>query len=477
MCACQVFGMGEKRGQPFVSSTCIEDASPQNKDCPVPGTLQGPISLSLKTQTLHASTWTATEYLFSQGLRFISNLILTRLIVPDIFGVMQIVFAFMAGLEMFSDLGVNVNIIQHPESEKPTFRRTAWTLQVLRGLVLWGGSILLAWPVAQIYQYPSLALLFPVAGLNAIISGCCSTNMALLQRHLRQKPIVQINLASQIISTALMLVLAFFFHNAWALIVGYLFGSLIKTTLSHFVESDCHMGWCLNRDVIREIVNFGRWIVLSSILTFCISQLDRILLGLYFTKTQLGLYGIAVALATALVALMHSLANNILLPLYTQLLQKNAGIQRNQIARVKTVLIIGCLIPLYALILWGGHLITFLYPPSYQDAGWMLQILAVGACISCVSIMTSPVLLAAGNSRRLTWVLSCHAVFEITFIILGSLFLGTKGLVLGLVLAEFLTYPVLVFFIRPYQVWLPVLDISVFIVTAAVTLIAKGSVL
>jgi hypothetical protein len=63
------------------------------------------------------------------------DLILTRLLFPEAFGLMALVQVFMGGLQMFSDLGVNMSIIQSKRGEDPDFLNTAWTFQILRGLI------------------------------------------------------------------------------------------------------------------------------------------------------------------------------------------------------------------------------------------------------------------------------------------------------------------------------------------------------
>jgi O-antigen/teichoic acid export membrane protein len=72
---------------------------------------------------------------------------------------------------MFSDFGLNASIIRSARGDEPVFLQTAWTVQILRGIMLWLISVMLAGPVAAFYEEPLLAQLLPVAGLTAIIHG------------------------------------------------------------------------------------------------------------------------------------------------------------------------------------------------------------------------------------------------------------------------------------------------------------------
>ena len=70
-------------------------------------------------------------------IRFGSNLVMTRLLVPQMFGVMAIATVIMVGLAMFSDLGLRQSIVQSRRGSDPVFLNTAWSVQIVRGLILW----------------------------------------------------------------------------------------------------------------------------------------------------------------------------------------------------------------------------------------------------------------------------------------------------------------------------------------------------
>ena len=76
-------------------------------------------------------------YGLSQALRFGSNLVMTRLLVPDAFALMAIATVVMIGLTMFSDLGLKPIIIQSTRGNDAKFLNTAWTVQIIRGAFLW----------------------------------------------------------------------------------------------------------------------------------------------------------------------------------------------------------------------------------------------------------------------------------------------------------------------------------------------------
>src|SRR5262245_53429100 len=96
-----------------------------------------PDRISLKKRVLRAGTWSLAGHGLSQAIRFGSNLLMTRLLVPDMFGVMAIASILAMCLALFSDLGLRQNIIQSKRGSDSAFLNTAWMVQILRGIVLW----------------------------------------------------------------------------------------------------------------------------------------------------------------------------------------------------------------------------------------------------------------------------------------------------------------------------------------------------
>ena len=139
---------------------------------------------SVKQLAVRGAVWTIGSYGLSLVLRLGSNLILTRLLVPEMFGLMSLVYVFIMALNLFSDLGIGQSLIQNKRGDEPDFINTAWTLQVYRGLILWFCMLLLAWPVSQLYQKPECLWLIPVVGFGTVISGFNSTSLFTLNRNM-----------------------------------------------------------------------------------------------------------------------------------------------------------------------------------------------------------------------------------------------------------------------------------------------------
>jgi O-antigen/teichoic acid export membrane protein len=420
------------------------------------------IQTNLHKAVFNASFWTILSHAWNQGIRFIGNLLLTRLLIPEDFGLMQLVFVFIQGITMFSDLGISPNLIQHPDGENPLFLRTTWTVQLIRGIFIEIMLIFMAYPLALLYKAPALAWLLPLAGLLAIIDGATSTNLIMNYRKMEMKKIAFLDMTAQTIGMVVMLAVAWHWRSVWALLISSFVSGSIRTVLSHVIFPGPSMALAWVPKYIHEIIKFGKWIFIGSMAGFVFSRLDRVILGLYISISDLGLYGIAFAISIVTVDLILTLSDKVLIPLYSHVRKHDSPKLEKQVFKVRAAFMAFSLPPLLCMILWGQKLIDFLYPESYRGAGWMLQILAAACCFKCITATIVPILYAAGNSFRPMIVTLCAALILILSIVVEGHFFGTKGVIWAIATAELLNYPILICAIYRYGTWLPWLDMTGF---------------
>ena len=406
-----------------------------------------PASASIAAPAIRGSIWTLAGYAASQALRLASNLVLTRLLFPEVFGQMALVSVFLQGLAMFSDVGTGPAIIQSSRGDDPQFLNTAWTIQSGRGILLWLFSWVIAQPVASFYGQPLLFWLVPAAGLTAVMGGFESTSMHTLQRHLRLGMLTVVDLFTQFLGIAAMIGLAFADRSlhgpnhpgaVWAIIGGSYVSSAGRLVLSHTVLPGIRHRICLERDATRQLFRFGRWIFISTMLTFLAAQSDRLVFGKMIPLSLFGVYGIAAMMATLPTQAVQRLGSAVIFPAYSRL-AGSAGFKQ-LFERVRTPFLIGGAGIVSGLIACGPFLIRTLYDSRYEQAGWILQFLCATAWFQILECTNGAALLALG---RVFWVAMGSAVKVIGMLVLiplGFHFAGFPGALLGLVLAEAAKY-------------------------------------
>ena len=84
---------------------------------------------------------------------------------------MLIVNTLMTGIQLFSDVGIGQNMIHSPRALDPTFYNTAWSVQIIRSVVIWLIILLAAVPAARFYSAPILSVILPVSGFSMVLLG------------------------------------------------------------------------------------------------------------------------------------------------------------------------------------------------------------------------------------------------------------------------------------------------------------------
>ncbi|WP_299609864.1 oligosaccharide flippase family protein [uncultured Tateyamaria sp.] len=393
-----------------------------------------------------------------QFLRLLSNLILTRLLFPEAFGLMAIVSLFLAGLQMFSDVGLGTSIVRSKRGDDPVFLNTAWTLQVMRGVLLGLICCAIAGPVSRFYGEPILYELMFGLAFTVFIMEMRSTRIGTASRNIHLGRVTFLDLGCQSVAIVVMVVLAWVWETVWALVVGMMVQQALHAVLSHLVLPGHPNRLRLERAAFWELFHFGKYLFVSSGLTFIIENGDRMLLSKFFTLANLGFYNIAYFFGSVPLMLMGNFAVRVVYPLYSARPPAESEANRRALSKARFGLT-GLLFAMqFVLALLGQWLIELLYTTEYWAAGPILVVMSVSLMPSLIIRGHAFVLLAVGRSGLFTAYQALRAVLQTGLLIVGVMNFGLIGALAAQPLAAILSYPVLYYLIRPYRAEDPLHD-------------------
>jgi O-antigen/teichoic acid export membrane protein len=396
----------------------------------------------LKKLAIRGTLWTLIGYGASQLLRLGSNLILTRLLVPELFGLMALVYVFIIGLEMLSDVGIGPSVIQNPRGNEIKFLNTAWTIQVIRGLCLWICSFLIAIPAADFYQEKSLIWLIPLVGFSSAIAGFNSTSLFTLNREIALAKLTLIELGTQLSGLITMIVWAFFNPTIWALVAGNFVSTLLKMVISHQLIAEKPNRFAWHKEFVGEIFSFSQWVFVSSMMTFLATQVDKLLLGKLFSFTLLGVYQIALTFAEIPQKIIYSVAGRVIFPVIAQQADLPRETLRAKILQNRQKIVLGLIPCLAIFICFGDFLVLFLYDVRYEEAAWMLPILALGFWPHLLTMTMYYVLLGLGKPAYGAMGFFAKLCYMIGAVLLGYKLGGILGVIIAIALNDLPLYAV-----------------------------------
>ena len=389
---------------------------------------------SLASRFILASGWILGEHGLSQFLRFIGNLVLTRLLAPEMFGVMAVAHVFISGMIMFSDVGLNLNIIRSKRGDEASFLNTAWTLQVLRGTFLFAVSISLAclisvlsstdlWRSESVYRNLDLPWVIGLLSLSPLIDGFKSTKVATANRNLDMGAVAFIQVGSQAAGTALMIFLALANPSIYALVFGGIFSRCVFVFSSHYFLSGRGNRFTWDEESVKEIFTFGKWIFLTSILGFLLASGDKLLLGGLTDPVNLGLYSLAMALISILVGISNKIVGKIGYAAISEIGRESPDRIKEIYYRIRFPLDGGLLLLAGILFMIGSSVLEWLYDDRYQYAGHIIEVLSLSLIFNRYNLF-SKVMSALGRPElnvgiNVIGIVSLYAGLPLVFNVYG----------------------------------------------------------
>lgn len=402
-------------------------------------------STSLRSRVLHAGSWTLGGHALGQVLRLAANLLMTRLLVPEMFGVMAVATIFLVGLTLFSDLGLKQVVIQSRRSEDALFLNTVWVVQILRGVFIFLLVLLFAWgllqaienawlPPGSTYANPELPRVLAWLAISPLISGFESTKLQTANRNLNLSRVVSIEFWSQLSGILTMVLWAMNSPSLSAMVAGALVSALVKTVLSHIWLQGITNGLAWDAVAAREIVNFGKWIFATSIIGFLISNGDRLIVGWLIPAESMGVYAIAMLLAGAMQDVVQKIIGSVVFPALGKVSRETPHRLKELYYRLRLPVDAFCLLLAGFVAVAGQSIVHILYDHRYAGAGPLLQILALNLVLLRFSV-AGQLYLVSGQPRGMALQMFSRLLSIFLFIPLGFNFAGLPGAALGVVLA------------------------------------------
>ena len=398
---------------------------------------------SLRERTLQGGGILILGDLYANAVRLGANLIMTRLLFPEAFGLMLIVNLVFTGLNMLSDIGVRGAVIVREAEIDDAYLRTAWTMGLVRGVLLSLIALSLAAPVSQFYGDDQLFGLIVILSLAPIMQGLSSPYPLLAEKSVRFVRIVLWNSLSQTLSIVILLVWLFIHPNIWALAAHGVIAAAIASISSYYIFPGIRMKPTWDKPSAWEIWRIGRWLFLASGLTFLARQGDSLIISKWITAEELGVFSIAVTFAKLVEMLVERMSWSLLFPVYAELRTGSSDRFNAQLRKVKLALYAMCapLVLVFALV--GRDIIELLYDPRYHGAGWMLEIMAAGSMFFAAGAAIINIPMSFGDSYRHMWLQFFRFSILLALMTAGGYYAGLLGLVVAIAVSQALFYPVL----------------------------------
>jgi PST family polysaccharide transporter len=230
----------------------------------------------------------------TSGLRLGFVVVLARLLEPGDFGLVAMVTAVTAVLELFSTLGLSSAAIQKATINEQQMSTLFW-INLAIGLLLGLVCVAIAPLLVAFYHEPRLFWVTWAMGTAFVFRTAGLQHSALLQRQLRYVVLTAIEVCSQLTSLCVGFVLAYAGYGYWALVAAAV---VLQASLS--VGMWIVTRWMPGRPrwdrETGAMLHFGGTVILNGVVAYIAYNIDKVLVGRVWGAQALGYYSTAAQL-------------------------------------------------------------------------------------------------------------------------------------------------------------------------------------
>lgn len=250
---------------------------------------------SMGRRVLAGSLWIFLLRIFKQVIFLGRAVVLARLLTPRDFGLVGIGELAIMLLGVLTYTGVWEALVVKP-NPSPRFVHTAWWLNLGRSTVIALALYGLAPFLAAQFQEPAAVAVIRVLALGQWLTGFTSLGITLLYKDLQFRPLFKFEAWGTVLDFLVAVAAAFWWRNVWALVLGTLAGIITRVIASYLLYPG-RPQFTFDFQAARQLLGFGRWILLSGLAYFLLSRGTESLSGIFFGAAALGLYQMAARFA------------------------------------------------------------------------------------------------------------------------------------------------------------------------------------
>lgn len=398
------------------------------------------LSDSAESRAVRGGMLAAWTNVAAMVIKFVGNILLARLLIPHDFGTANVGFLVLTAVVLLSDVGLDTAVVRSPHGEDPRYLNVVWTVGILRSLVLWAATAAVAVPVARFFREPILVPMLPVMGFVVVVEALRSTYLDVCDRRLVLRPRMMIELRGQILTTVGQLGFAWVWPSPWAIVAGAMIASAYRAVESHRMNDGPRNRFAYDRAFAHEIFHFGKWIFVSTALTFAASQGDRALLGRVMSLEMLGVYGLAATVATVPQQIHSVIASRVIFPLVSSYVRENPDELGARLREARSIVLLVMLFAVTGVIAFSGPFFGLLYTNDYAQAGDLAPVLAWIFWLSILQNSVDRLPIAFGDSDLLAMISFVSAVARLTCGFVGFRLYGLWGFLGGLFVGATIEY-------------------------------------
>jgi len=423
--------------------------------------------MPLKQQALSGIFWTFLQQFWVQGISFMISIILARLLMPEEFGLIAMIGIFMGVGGILMDGGLGESLIRTKDPDQEDFS-TVFFFNLAGSIIVYGIVYFAAPLIAAFFEREILIDITRLYCLIFIFNGFSAVQVIRLTKKMDFKTQLFVKIPSLILSSAVGIYMAYSGYGVWSLVWMALIQSFAQSVQLWF-WSKWKPSWVFNMEKFKYHFNFGIKLTLSGLLEVIFLNAYTIIIGKFFTATQLGYYGRASSLKQFPVNNIGAILGKVTYPLFASIQDDDVRLKRVYKQLIQMVVFILAPVLIFLGVL-AEPTFRFLFTEKWLPAVPYFQILCVTGILFPIHSYNLNVLKVKGRTDLILKLQIIKKV-QVVLVILVSIQFGIYGLLYGQVFLSLSVFFINAFYTNRfinYSAWEQTKDITPIIFTAAI---------
>lgn len=392
---------------------------------------------NLKQKTVSGMIWSAFQRYSTMIISFISGIILARLLMPHDYGCIGMLSIFMVLAECFIDGGFGEALIQKKNPTQADYS-TIFFWNIAMAVLMYIALYVAAPAISSFYDMPILCDVLRVQGIILFIYAFNIVQRNQLRKKMNFKVLSIVTIVTSVTSLTITILMAYYGYGVWSLVAQNIITGLIPALVFWFYIRWRPI-WVFSVKSFKELFNFGFYMFLTHLLNQFGQQIQGLLIGKMYNPATMGYYSKAHGTEKLASSSVSQIMAQVTFPLYAEV-QDNKIALSNMIKRLTMTLAYITFPLMFILLLCAKPIFVLLYSDRWLESVPYFQVLCFSGLAFCLQSVNYQSISAIGKSKVMfIWTL-LKRLMGISFVVIGMIFFGMKGLLCGYVLNTWFSY-------------------------------------
>lgn len=270
----------------------------------------------MRNKLLSGMFWKLLERFGYQGTQFVLQLILARLLNPEIYGVLSMLMVFTTLANVFIQTGFSTSLVQNKEVTEDDYSSVFWVTLIVAAVLY--AVIFAASPmIGRIYEMPEIVVPLRVLALMLFPGAVNSVQLAKVTREMDFRKVFISNIGGAIVSGLVGIVIALRGGGLWALVVQTMLNIVVACLVMCFT-SKLRVRFVCKLKRVKELFSFGWKLLCSSLLGTLYQDISTLVIGLKYDSGTLGFYNRGKQFPQFLINAVNGTVESVMLPALAQ---------------------------------------------------------------------------------------------------------------------------------------------------------------